>query len=221
MKKFLMTGIAALAIGAAFVSCSHEIEPYSEEELQQFEVQKIKANYEQAFIKTFGKPASNQDWGFSDNAKTRALGDYKTKGTMTASFTFPSDCDANKFDPDLTNIPSYDAYCAKLGNENWTPDEFDCGEGGSAPVLIRSTKKAGKIKVKAEVQFPGTHAPTPAELELESVAYDIPLCFVEQSQGVHRGQSSQGVRQTVLSDAEKAKMLQEVEAQQADFGLQK
>ena len=128
MKKFLMTGIAALAIGAAFVSCSHEIEPYSEEELQQFEVQKIKANYEQAFIKTFGKPASNQDWGFSDNAKTRALGDYKTKGTMTASFTFPSDCDANKFDPDLTNIPSYDAYCAKLGNENWTPDEFDCGE---------------------------------------------------------------------------------------------
>ena len=94
-------------------------------------------------------------------------------------------------------------------------------EWGSAPVLIRSTKKAGKIKVKAEVQFPGTHAPTPAELELESIAYDMPLCFVEQAQGVHRGQSSQGVRQTVLSDAEKAKMLQEVEAQQADFGLQK
>ena len=94
-------------------------------------------------------------------------------------------------------------------------------EWGSAPVLIRSTKKAGKIKVKAEVQFPGTHAPTPAELELESIAYDMPLCYIEQSQGVHRGQSSQGVRQTVLSDAEKAKMLQEVEAQQADFGLQK
>ncbi len=42
-------------------------------------------------------------------------------------------------------------------------------EWGSAPVLIRSTKKAGKIKIKAEVQFPGTHAPTPAELEIESI----------------------------------------------------
>ena len=94
-------------------------------------------------------------------------------------------------------------------------------EWGSAPVLIRSTKKAGTIKMKAEVQFPGTHAPTPAALEIESVAYDIPMCFVEQSQSVHQGQHSQGVRQTVLSDAEKAKMLQEVEAQQADFGLQK
>ena len=29
----------------------------------------------------------------------------------------------------------------------------------SAPVLIRSTRKAGKIKVKARVQFEGTQAP--------------------------------------------------------------
>ena len=128
MNKYLKTGFAVLAIGAAFASCSHDIEPLSQEEIDQLEIQKINAKYEQAFIKTFGKPASNQDWGFSDKAKTRAVGDYKTKGTMTASFTFPSDCDASKFNPDLTNVPSYDAYCATLGNANWTPDEFDCGE---------------------------------------------------------------------------------------------
>ena len=128
MKKYLKTGFAVLAIGAAFVSCSHDIEPLSQEEIDQIEILKINAKYEQASIKTFGKPASNQDWGFGDKAKTRAIGDYKTKGTMTASFTFPTDCDASKFNPDLTNIPSYDEYCATLGNANWTPDEFACGE---------------------------------------------------------------------------------------------
>ena len=94
-------------------------------------------------------------------------------------------------------------------------------EWGSAPVLIRSTKKAGKIKVKAEVQFPGVHAPTPAELEIESITNDLPMCFMEQSQSTQQVQNLQGVRPSVVSDAEKAKMLQEVESQQADFGLQK
>ena len=94
-------------------------------------------------------------------------------------------------------------------------------EWGSAPVLIRSTKKAGKIKVKAEVQFPGVHAPTPAELEIESITNDLPMCFMEQFQSTQQVQNLQGVRPSVVSDAEKAKMLQEVESQQADFGLQK
>ena len=94
-------------------------------------------------------------------------------------------------------------------------------EWGSAPVLIRSTKKAGKIKVKAEVQFPGVHAPTPAELEIESITNDLPMCFMEQSQSTQQVQNLQGVRPSVVSDSEKAKMLQEVESQQADFGLQK
>ena len=101
-----MTGIAALAICAAFTSCSKDIEPISQNDLDQFEIQKIKANYEQVFIKTFGQPAANHDWGFSNTA-TRALGDYKTKGSMTTSFTFPSDCDASKFTPNLDGVKSY------------------------------------------------------------------------------------------------------------------
>ena len=96
-------------------------------------------------------------------------------------------------------------------------------EWGSAPILVRSTRQAGKIKIKAEVQFPGTHAPTPAELEIESIPYNLPMCFdakeTLQARNTHSSQTTQ--QSSTLSDAEKAKMLQEVEAQQADFGLQK
>jgi len=96
-------------------------------------------------------------------------------------------------------------------------------EWGSAPVLIRSTRKAGKIKIKAEVQYPGTHAPTPAELEIESVPYDMPMCFdSKETHSTNNTPSTHNTHNTpTLSDAEKAKMLQEVEAQQADFGIQK
>lgn len=96
-------------------------------------------------------------------------------------------------------------------------------EWGSAPVLIRSTRQAGKIKIKAEVQFPGTHAPTPAELEIESVAYDMPMCFTEthEPHKPHKPHEPNKPHTPTLSESEKAKMLQEVEAQQADFGIQK
>ena len=74
MKKYLMTGIAALAMCAGFTSCSHDMEEATPENLAKLEAQKIKQNYEQAFIKKFGEPASNQDWGFSKkySARTRA-----------------------------------------------------------------------------------------------------------------------------------------------------
>lgn len=42
-------------------------------------------------------------------------------------------------------------------------------EFGTAPVLIRSTGKPGRITVRARVQFGGELAPTPAELTFESV----------------------------------------------------
>jgi beta-galactosidase len=97
-------------------------------------------------------------------------------------------------------------------------------EWGTAPVLIRSTKKAGKIKVKAEVQFLGTHAPTPAELEIESVPYELPMCYSPNetcATSKTSNTSSTSTTGTTLSEEEKAKMLKEVEAQQADFGIQK
>ena len=69
-----MTGIAALALSAGFTSCSHDIDPLSQEEINQIETQKIVQTYNQAFIKTFGQPAANQTWGFgAANARTRAV----------------------------------------------------------------------------------------------------------------------------------------------------
>jgi len=101
-------------------------------------------------------------------------------------------------------------------------------EWGSAPMLLRATRQAGKIRIKAEVQFPGTHAPTPAELEIESIPYAMPMCYDANSIATGTGSSAaQGADNTTvpgtstLSEAEKARMLQEVEAQQADFGIQR
>ena len=106
-------------------------------------------------------------------------------------------------------------------------------EWGSAPVLIRSTRKAGKIKVHAEVQFPGTHAPTPADIELESVPYPGQFCegIVDSSSPEESGKvggaagngsqasSSSEVGKGTLSNEEKARLLKEVQDQQADFGI--
>ena len=95
-------------------------------------------------------------------------------------------------------------------------------EFGSAPVLIRSTRKAGKIKVKARVQYEGTHAPTPAEIEIESVPSLLPACFTEQTRQTdaasidkERAASSE---KKILSEEEKQKLLIEVERQQTEFG---
>jgi len=136
MKKYLMTGIAALAIGAAFVSCSHEIEQLSQEELQQIEVQKIKANYEQAFIKTFGQPASNQDWGFgASNVRTRAI---TVPGTSDTYSKFPSSTDvASKFPK---AIPTDADELPEKGDYNYY---FNNGAGHNYKIVSAGTYTIG------------------------------------------------------------------------------
>lgn len=59
-------------------------------------------------------------------------------------------------------------------------------EFGSAPLLVRSTRKAGKIKVKAHVQFEGTQAPTAAELEFESVPAELPFATMKNTVPVRK-----------------------------------
>ena len=92
-------------------------------------------------------------------------------------------------------------------------------EWGSAPVLIRSTRKPGKIKVHAEVQFPGTHAPTPADIEFESIPANIEQLFIPQQKKTVSAVTRQQGSQQDFTEEEKSKMLQEVEQQQADFGI--
>lgn len=94
-------------------------------------------------------------------------------------------------------------------------------EWGSAPLLVRSTSKAGKIKVKAHVQFEGTQAPTAAELEFESVPSSLPFCAmnIQTVKGTGSVASQKNIKQ--LTDAEKQKLLDEVEKQQTEFGEKK
>lgn len=93
-------------------------------------------------------------------------------------------------------------------------------EWGSAPILVRSTRKAGKIRIKAEVEHPGTHAPTAAEIEFESVAAQLPFCH-EVNQQVQRAKQTTADQQgTQLSEEEKRRLLEEVDRQQQEFGVQ-
>ena len=78
MKKYLMTGIAAVAMCAAFTSCSHD---FDFEQTTQEEA--IQNKYEAAFIKAFGQPAPDQDWGFG-TATTRSL----TRAAMPSTPSF-------------------------------------------------------------------------------------------------------------------------------------
>ncbi len=92
-------------------------------------------------------------------------------------------------------------------------------EWGSAPILVRSTTKAGKITVKAKVLFEGTHAPTAAEIEFESIPAKWPLNYIEKSNVENQRQKLRNeIQQMQLSDEEKKKLLDEVERQQTDFG---
>lgn len=59
MKKIIFSLVFVLMIGFSFISCNkNDFETYSIEDITQ-------AQYNDAFVKTFGNPASNQDWGFN------------------------------------------------------------------------------------------------------------------------------------------------------------
>ena len=125
MKKYLMTGIAALAMGGLFTSCGPDMSVYNGDGTKA-----VVDKYEQAFVSAYGEPAANQTWGFGSSTvvgtrgMTRASDDYDGyKGSLqpmesyqdpsdgwawkTRPLPFPSDCDASNFDPDLTGVKSY------------------------------------------------------------------------------------------------------------------
>ena len=84
MKKYLMTALAAVALGAAFVSCSHSEDlsggdtpaPKPNPVSEQRAVELAKSEYANLFEKKFGGNigiGKNVDWGFGSNASTRAF----------------------------------------------------------------------------------------------------------------------------------------------------
>lgn len=63
MKKYLMTGIAAVALGGLFVGCNNYDDLSGGVNSTEFN---IVQNYENAFITRFGQPDSAQTWGFGE-----------------------------------------------------------------------------------------------------------------------------------------------------------
>lgn len=103
---------------------------------------------------------------------------------------------------------------------------------GTAPILVQSTLKPGKIKITASVLFEGSQMPVSAELELESKPSAYPLIYAsEEAALIPMKSDSQSFPITAKSQKELEKekavkeqnerKLKEVEQQQADFGEKK
>ena len=92
-------------------------------------------------------------------------------------------------------------------------------EWGTAPVLIRSTHKAGKISITARATFDGMHAPTADTITIESIPASMPQCYKEEAKAV-TGKATAAGKGATMTDEERRRSLEEVEKQQQDFGIQ-
>lgn len=66
MKKYLMTGVAALAFAATFTSCSKSGDLYDEGRIEKEKEVAIKNDFASQFEAKFGEPAKDHHWGFFD-----------------------------------------------------------------------------------------------------------------------------------------------------------
>ena len=95
-------------------------------------------------------------------------------------------------------------------------------EWGTAPILVRSTHQAGPIRIIARSTFEGIHAPAADTLTIESIPYEGPMCYQESGDGMQHAVNSQqpAAATPSITESERRKMLEEVEQQQQDFGIQ-
>ncbi len=99
-------------------------------------------------------------------------------------------------------------------------------EWGQAPIMVRSTTKAGKIKVKAYLVNEGINMPVGGELEFESVASNDLMIFSEVGKQTSAKSTNMGVKASKPELELKVKQLEkelndlrmkEVERQQQEF----
>ena len=153
MKKYLITGLAAVAISGMFTSCTHDTEAGGSSNLGVVET------YEQAFISRFGTPSADADWGFGNGA-TQASTRANTR-TIQPEHNFANDAIAKpttittstgmnntNFLTKISDIPgeilSYQQVCQKIqedNNWNYTPDEFSTGN------CYIDANYTGKVKI--------------------------------------------------------------------------
>lgn len=94
-------------------------------------------------------------------------------------------------------------------------------EWGSAPVLIRATNKPGKITVTARSYYEGVYAPAADTITIESVAPALPACYTDvPADKVTVARNTATGNTESMSEEERRRTLEEVNRQQADFGIQ-
>ena len=94
-------------------------------------------------------------------------------------------------------------------------------EWGSAPILLQSTNTPGKITVVAKSWKDGaTYALTPDTITIESVAPALKSVYKETPSPKKRASSAaSAVKAEKMSEAERQKLLDEVNKQQMEFGI--
>ena len=117
MKKYLMSGLAAIAICAAFTSCSKNNDVFDQGAINQQKteaaIQKKNADYSTQFAGRYGNIDSNNDWGFGNigKANTRsAVAGRANVYTDYHSFTTAPDA------PDASDFKSVPTGVAYLGD---------------------------------------------------------------------------------------------------------
>ncbi len=103
------------------------------------------------------------------------------------------------------------------------------GDDDTFTSSVRSTHQAGKIRIIARATYEGIHAPAADTLDISSVPYEGKMCYElnSTSKVANRpaGWRNAGGRhiprtQESLTEEQRRKMLEEVEKQQQDFGIQ-
>ncbi len=99
-------------------------------------------------------------------------------------------------------------------------------EWGSAPILLQSTNKAGKINIIAHAEHVGIHSPRADTLTIESVPSVLPMCYLESPYDVKKTSSSFILSSDIgnistISEDDRRRLLDEVEQQQQEFGIEK
>lgn len=128
-KKFFFGSLVALSSAAMVVSCGND-------DAYDSSVNRDVLVYEAAFIKTFGQPSPNQDWGFGTNS-TRALTRAITptpdfSGNKPAQPSFAT-FNAVDFAPNVSNVAVQGSFAKGVGKIDATyTDQVNIWESGSA-----------------------------------------------------------------------------------------
>ena len=148
-----MTGVAALALSAAFTSCSKNEELYDAGQITKNEAAQIEENYNKAFIAAFGQPAANQDWGFGSVAKTRAWNVNGNQWHDGVNYNYEYDAKVTKdemnkvFDyvNDVNHVETVNQipYTEYWVSQIWNGEDDANAQGVKAPISVSYRNQNG------------------------------------------------------------------------------